>query len=395
MKIAICISQSSVGGVGTSTYILARGMRKAGHQADILATDGRLGPDYERARRDGWPVEAICIGERWLRRRMEITLNTLSTYDLVINNHSTETRLVLPALPAHVLRLSVIRSTDAPVIKEASHNCQHLDSLVGISPQVTLLLRQTGVSSYVNTIPNAVLIANDNLPTLSKPLRIVFIGRLEERQKNILILPDIAEILHSKGLYFKIIVIGDGPHRQDLEEKITRMNLWNIFDIRGAMNRDAAWDVLRDAHFSLIPSNFEGFGLVIAESMAAGAIPVVSAIPVFRWILGEDADTLSAPVKDTRTYAARIHMLAADPARYQKIQARLQQRQKDNFSPESTVSGYLRLIEKLRKTHDPNRFIPMPLAKLHLPHPYRRQCSRAWWILQKAKDSLKATLSNS
>ena len=40
MKVEIFINNCSCGGVGTSTYILARGMRKAGHQAYILASDG-------------------------------------------------------------------------------------------------------------------------------------------------------------------------------------------------------------------------------------------------------------------------------------------------------------------------------------------------------------------
>lgn len=392
MKIAITIGHSPIGGVGTSTYILARGMRAAGHQADILATDGTKGNDYDRARRDGWPVEAIGLGKRWLRRRLEITLERLSGYDVVINNHSIETQLILPALPSSIVRLSVIRSTDDQVIKDAQYNSQYLDTLVGISPQVTELLKHSKVPCKVHTIPNAVLVENDCLPFLSTPLRIVFVGRLEERQKNILILPEIAEGLRTKGLDFRLTVVGDGPHRRELEEKIALMNLGNVMNLPGAMNRDEAWDVYRNAHFSLIPSNFEGFGLVLAESMAAGAVPVVSDIPVFGWILGEDADTLLAPVKDAQAYADRLLALAADPERYRQIQQRLQGRQQENFSPVATVGGYLRLIDELRQGHDPARFPSVPLSKLTFPKHYRRRCSRLWWGAQKIRDRLRKTV---
>lgn len=388
LKIAICIGHFPLGGVGTSTYILASGMRKAGHQADILATDGRRGTDYDRARRDGWPVEAICLGERWLKRRLDIALDCLTQYDVVINNHSLETRLLLPALPSRTVRLSVIRSTDDPVIREAHYNSQYLDALVGISPQVTALLKHSNVHCDVHTIPNAVLVENEHFPSISNPIRIVFIGRLEERQKNILILPEIAECFRAKGLDFRTTVVGDGPHRCDLEEKISRMHLEDIIDLRGAMDRDAAWDFYRNAHFSLIPSNFEGFGLVVAESMASGAVPVASDIPVFRWILGDDADTLLAPVKDAQAYADRLIALATDPERYRQIQQRLRRRQQKNFSPASTVGGYLRLIEELRQTHDPSRFPSIPLAKIPLSTYHRRRCSRVWWLLQKVKYSL-------
>jgi glycosyltransferase involved in cell wall biosynthesis len=389
MKIAISIGHFALGGVGTSTYILASGMRKAGHQADILATDGQLGEGYHEAQTKGWSVEAICLGERWLKRRLNIVLNRLSEYDVVINNHSMETKLLLPALPSRTVRLSVIRSTDDPVIEDAHYNNQYLDTLVGISPQVTQLLQESKVFCDVRTIPNAVLVENERPPSLSNPLSIVFVGRLEERQKNILILPEIAERLRLRGVEFRLTIVGDGPHRRDIEEKIARMNLGNIIDLRGAMNRDSAWEVYRSVHFSLIPSTFEGFGLVLAESMAAGAVPIVSDIPVFRWILGEDADTLLVPVKDARAYADRLLALAADPERYRQIQQRLQQRQQENFSPASTVDGYLRLIEELLQTHDPARFPSIPLAKIPLSTYHWRRCSRAWWLLQKVKYGLR------
>ena len=114
MKIAICINHFPIGGVGTSTFILANGMRKAGLKADIITTDGQIGTDYLRAYKNGWPIEAICLNELWLRKRLKITYERLKKYDVVINNNSIETQLLLPALPAHIIRLSVIRSTNEP-----------------------------------------------------------------------------------------------------------------------------------------------------------------------------------------------------------------------------------------------------------------------------------------
>jgi hypothetical protein len=74
-------------------------MREAGHEADILATAPQAGDDWPRAIRDGWPVEAICDETFWLWRRLEITLERLSRYDVVINNHSVETQLCCVRCP--------------------------------------------------------------------------------------------------------------------------------------------------------------------------------------------------------------------------------------------------------------------------------------------------------
>lgn len=67
----------------------------------------------------------------------------------------------------------------------------------------------------------------------------------------------------------------------------------DISGFLGELEREQAWTMFRQSHFAILPSSFEGFGLVVAEAMAAGCIPVVSDIPVFRWILGDDASLLT------------------------------------------------------------------------------------------------------
>ncbi len=390
MKIALCIGHSPVGGVGTSTYILARGMREAGHQADILATDGQKGADYDRARRDGWPVEAICLGERWLRRRLEIMLERLSAYDVVINNHSTETQLVLPALPARIVRLSVIRSTNEEVIAQGKSDSPYLNALVGISPEVQRLLEKTGVDCRTEMIANSVMLTpTDNLPKLQQPVKLAYLGRLTDIDKNILLLPEIVEACRKKGLDCSLTVAGDGADREKLEKKIQNGRLADSVRLVGAISRDEVTAFFSKSPFGLFPSNYEGFGLSLVEAMGAGCVPIASDIPSYRWILGEDAETSVAPVKDAAAYADRIQALVSAPERYRQIQKRLQERQRERFSPASTVGGYLCLIEELCQTHDPARFEPVPFGSLPLPPHHRRRCSRLWWALQKIHDGVR------
>ncbi|GKT08606.1 glycosyltransferase family 4 protein [Desulforhabdus sp. TSK] len=389
MKIALCIGHFPLGGVGTSTYILASGMIKAGFEADILSTDGQIGSDYERARRDGWPVEAICLGERWLRRRLEITLDRLSKYDVVINNHSTETTLILPALSASTIRLSVIRSTNDPVISEGKSESHYVDALVGTSPEVQRLLNIANAHSRIEVIPNSVIVTSGEMPRLHAPLELAYLGRLTDVDKNILMLPEIAQSCKKLKIEFTLDVAGDGADRHKLEDKIRNFGLGNCIRLVGAISRETVGTFLSKRQFGFFPSNYEGFGLSLVESMAAGCVPIASDIPSYRWILGEDADTLLVPGKDAKAYAERIRILAGNPERYRQIQERLQQQQKENFTPEATVNSYLSLIEELRKTHDPNRFSPVPLAKIPLSSYHRQRCSRAWWLLQKLKHGLR------
>jgi maltose O-acetyltransferase len=382
VKIAICIHKVLLGGVGTSTYILCRGMREAGHEADILATAPEAGEDYPRARRDGWPVEALCAGTPWLWKRLEATLARLSQYEVVINNHSLETQLVLPSLPAHVVRMSVIRSTDGPVIAGAMLNNSVQDALVGISPQVAELLKRAGCRCPVTTIPNAVLLTNDVLPVLNEPYKIAFVGRLEERQKNVLIVPEIARALIDHGVRFDMQIVGDGPHRGDLERKVRELGVADFVHILGPLEREHAWRAFRESHFAILPSSFEGFGLVVAEAMAAGCVPITSDIPVFRWILGDSAPLLIAPVRNAKAYAEQLVALIEDPSRYEMLQQRLWRRQRENFTPEVTVGRYLDLIGRLCQEHDPAKVAPVPLRLTKMPREHRLRCTHFWRILQ-------------
>ncbi len=389
MKIAICIHQSTLGGVGTSTYILATGLRAAGHQADILVTDKEAGADYERARGEGWPVEAICVGQLWMRERLRTVLGRLSTYDVVINNNSQETRLVLPALPARGLRLAVVRSTDPAVIRDASWQAPYLDALVGISPAVTDLLVKQGVRCDLHTIPNAVLVENEVLPALTRPVRIAYVGRLEDRAKHILLLPEVVDRLRRCMPDFELVIAGDGPDRRRLERRIAALGVGSHVALRGAMPREAAWRLLCGTHFVLMPSRFEGFGLVLAESMAAGAVPVARDIPAFRWILGEDADALLVPGESPAGYVERLVGLVLDAERYQKLQRRLQERQRACFSPSGTVAGYRAVVESLAEGGCRGGHEPVSIGNLPLPWCSRLRCSRVWYGLQRLKQALR------
>jgi len=389
MKIAICIPRSTIGGVSTSTYILASGLRERGYQADIVITGKHVGPDYQRALDDGWPVHSICAGELWLRDRIARVLAYLSSYDVVINNHSLETRLVMPALDASVSRISVIRSTDHRVIHEARYGADYLDAMVGISPAVSAALKEQISDCPVYTIPNAVLVENDSLPSLSFPLRIIYVGRLESRQKDILLLPDIAEQMRERDMSFRLDIVGDGPDRAKLERTIHRKGLTDLITMHGALHRFDAWHLLSQSHFSLIPSRFEGFGLVLAESMAAGAIPVVHDIPVFRWILGNDASRLAVGGHCSARYAEIIKTIANDTDLYQTLQRRLQLRQKKNFFPSATVSAYEKLIQQVVDEPMRKSTSVVMLKDLPLPVLTRIRCTRPWYQLQKLNQRVK------
>ena len=81
-----------------------------------------------------------------------------------------------------------------------------------------------------------------------------------------------------EGERWGVVVIGEGPERDDLERRVREMSFPNLtFALPGyrsdARSLMAAFDVM------VVPSRYEGYGLTLTEAMTLG-LPVASFYPV-------------------------------------------------------------------------------------------------------------------
>jgi len=96
---------------------------------------------------------------------------------------------------------------------------------------------------------------------------ILFVGRLDP-QKNPLFLIDIFNEIVSRQKDWKLFLIGDGMLRTDVEERIREYELYDKVCLLGS--RLDVKDFLQAADCFLLPSKFEGLGIVLIEAQAAG-----------------------------------------------------------------------------------------------------------------------------
>ncbi|KAA5536504.1 N-acetyl-alpha-D-glucosaminyl L-malate synthase BshA [Taibaiella lutea] len=71
----------------------------------------------------------------------------------------------------------------------------------------------------------------------------------------------------------KLLMIGDGPERQNAEDICRKLGICN--DIRFLGKQDQMEEILNIADLFLLPSQYESFGLAALEAMACG-VPVIS-----------------------------------------------------------------------------------------------------------------------
>ena len=94
----------------------------------------------------------------------------------------------------------------------------------------------------------------------------ISVGRLVP-QKNFSLLVDAFSVAN-KEIESRLIILGEGPLRSDLEEQINSLSLTEDILLPGFVNNP--YKYMKNASVFVLTSLWEGFGNVIAESMALG-----------------------------------------------------------------------------------------------------------------------------
>ncbi len=130
----------------------------------------------------------------------------------------------------------------------------------------------------------------------------VFVGRLTT-QKGILDLVDIAKSVSLKHPKFRLIVIGDGPHREILEQKIDQFGGRNI-ELMGFIDKTEKYKLMKSAQFFLFPSYEEGWGIALAEGLYAGCHCFCYEIEHYRGIFSDFPEYIK--MGDSESFARSI-----------------------------------------------------------------------------------------
>lgn len=123
--------------------------------------------------------------------------------------------------------------------------------------------------SKIRVIENAERIVKD--VTYDKEKIIMFCGRLENTSKRLDRLLRIWGKIQHQLPDYKLLIVGDGEYREDMEQQIVKEKLERIDMVGRQSNVDAYY---RKASIVCLTSQTEGWGLCLTEAQAHGCIPV-------------------------------------------------------------------------------------------------------------------------
>jgi len=135
------------------------------------------------------------------------------------------------------------------------------------------------------------------------------IARLSE-EKNPLLLVKACLLLRRKYTEFVVLFIGQGPLMEAMRKRISENHLEEHILLLG--EKANPYPYLAAARAALLTSNVEGFGLVLAEAMVCGAVPVSTDCSGPRSILEDGQFGLLVPLNDPALFAEAMYRIAAD-----------------------------------------------------------------------------------
>lgn len=117
--------------------------------------------------------------------------------------------------------------------------------------------------------------------------------------------------LLERGGKQRLVILGEGPARKELESLIHELGAQNSVSLPGFKTNPYAW--MKRANIFVLSSRFEGFGLVIAEALALGTPVVSTDCPSGpAEILEGGRYGLLVPVEDAAALAAAIARVLTD-----------------------------------------------------------------------------------
>jgi glycosyltransferase involved in cell wall biosynthesis len=139
------------------------------------------------------------------------------------------------------------------------------------------LARQLRPHTRIGVLPNAVAVrprARTPLRRVGQPVRLVSTMRIARRKRPLQLVRMFEALRRSVDVPLELTVVGDGPLRSRLEQRLHRAGLQGDVTVTGRVAPHAVLDLVGEADIYVAPAVLESFGLAALEARSLG-LPVV------------------------------------------------------------------------------------------------------------------------
>jgi glycosyltransferase involved in cell wall biosynthesis len=238
-----------------------------------------------------------------------------------------------------------------------------IDRYIG-KQSVQLMANSTGVRAFYiqkglptekfQVIPNAVepsrpslttrrqLLDELGLPEKSRLIGLVTSLTSRHRVKDAIWAADLLKVVR-KDVH--LLIIGDGPHRDEIRRFRDQVRISDFVHFLGWRN-----DLTRMMpHFDLLwsPSPFEDQSNAILEAMSAGVVVVAADAPCSRDLVVHQDTGFLVPIGDRGGFARHAHQIFEDSALVNRLSQAARARANKEFPPENMVARHVDMYQRL------------------------------------------------
>jgi glycosyltransferase involved in cell wall biosynthesis len=175
---------------------------------------------------------------------------------------------------------------------------------------------------------------------------VLFVGGLDMAHnfKGVEHLISAAKILKDRSTRFRVLVIGDGDLRPDLERQVANFGLRHVVKFFGNAE-DVLPDLYNLACVEVLPSTTmgEAFGLVLLEAMACGKPIIASNLPGVRTVCEDGVNGLLVKPGDAADLAKKLALILSDDELAARLGEAGLQRVKEKYNWKKVAEEHLKV----------------------------------------------------
>lgn len=173
-----------------------------------------------------------------------------------------------------------------------------------------------------------------------------YIGRLIN-MKHVEILIDAFSQL--KGAKYKLVIIGGGDKKNELEELVQIKGIANNVQFVGKVTNPDYWLNIFD--INVLPSEYEGQPIAVIECMSKGVLNICSNVTGTKEIVIDKINGLLFEFKDSKVLLEKIQIANMNPKLKKELEANAYKFYQDNFSPQILRTKFKSLLELFPNGH--------------------------------------------
>lgn len=178
--------------------------------------------------------------------------------------------------------------------------------------------------------------------------------------KGMIFLVEACSRLAKMGVSFECRIVGDGPLRPDIEERIAELGLSGQVHLLGSQPQHVVARLMGQCDVFMLPSiiaydgQMDGIPIALVEAMATGRPVIAADISGIPELIRTGVNGMLVDSTNPEQLAALIRTLAEDSQLRQRLGAAARRIVEEQFNVRSTVANLMELFERRVDIHHPS-----------------------------------------